>query len=97
MDISSSRRVRVSPATARISMSALRITLDVPITARTRLAVLSAPVLRECNYPTGTICPNGKKCSMFYTFSDGKTCQDIDECLLDNGLCQQICINKVSL
>ena len=87
----------MSPVTARISMSALRITLDVPITARTRLAVLSAPVLRECNYPTGAICPNGKKCSMFYTFSDGKTCQDIDECLLDNGLCQQICINKVSL
>ena len=34
---------------------------------------------------------------MFDTLSDGKTCEDIDECLLDNGLCQQICINKVGL
>ena len=34
---------------------------------------------------------------MFYTRSDGLTCEDIDECSLDNGLCQQICINKVGV
>ena len=80
--------------------SAVRRPLAVLTTAPTSPAPVSAPVLRASLCLTGIICPCSPPAlptAMFSTRSDGKTCEDIDECSLDNGLCQQICINKVGV